>query len=96
MEDVSIPSDFTFQTNRAIKVAVSASPAAVQQGAALEITRADGRRLYRGPIKANRPVVLDAVVPSKDTNVSVRLLARDQVRTAQVDISSGNANTRFE
>lgn len=96
LEDVAVPSDFTFQTNRAIKVAVTASPAAVQQGAALEIVREDGRRLFRGPIRGNRPVVLDAVVPTKDSNVSVRLLGRDQVRTAQVDIRNGNGSTRFE
>lgn len=96
LQETAIPADFTFQTNRAIRVAVSASPAMVQQGAALEIVRADGRRLYRGPIQADRAVVLDAVIPTKDNTVSARLLARDEVRTAQIDVSSGNGVTRFE
>ena len=96
LKDVTVPADFTFQTNRAIRVAVSASPALVQQGAALELVRADGRRLYRGPIQADRAVVLDAVIPSKDDSVSARLLARDAVHTAQIDVRSGDGVARFE
>lgn len=96
LEDVTVPGDFTFQTNKPVALSVTASADAVQQGAALEIVRADGRRLYRGPIRANQPVALDVVIPSKDQQVQVRLLGRDATRTAAIDVSNGRGATRFE
>lgn len=96
LDRIEIPKDFAFVTKKPVALTVRASADAVERGAALEITREDGRRLYMGAIRPDRDVQLKLTVPSKDESVRVNLLSNDTTRSAKVMIGSGEGTAEFE
>jgi len=96
LRDVEIPADFTFATSRAVALTVAASQETLgAPSAALEVQRADGRVLYRGPLSAQTPLTLNLAVPSKDDTVKLKLSANGQEHLADVAISAEGAEHTF-
>jgi hypothetical protein len=95
--DVEVPKTFTFSTTRPVEVEVSASKAVIGRDfGALEVSRADGRVLFKGPLPADTPVLLNVSVPQKDDNINVTLIQNDVRNTAIVSVSSGRAAHAFQ
>lgn len=96
LRDVEIPADFTFATSRAVALTVSASQESIgAPAAALEVQRADGRVLYRGPLSVQTPLTLNLAVPTKDDSVKLKLSANGQEHTADVSINADGAQHTF-
>lgn len=96
LRDVQIPEDFTFATSRGVALTVAADEASIgAPSAALEVARADGRVLYRGPIAAGTPLNLNLAVPTKDNALKLKLNANGTERTAEVAISEDGINHTF-
>lgn len=95
--DVQVPEGFTFATHKPLTLTVSANQGVLSaETGALEVTRADGRILHRGPIRASQPVHLDLVIPSKDRHVDVRIAAGDRVASSRVTVDGASATEVFE
>ncbi len=96
LDRVEIPEDFGFVTKKPVALTVRASASALERGAALEITREDGRRLYMGPIQPERDVEVKLTIPAKDDAVRVNLLSNETTRSTTVMIGSGEGTAEFE
>lgn len=96
LDDIAIPEDFAFETKRPVALTVRASADVVQQGAAVEIARDDGRVLFKGPIVADRDLELKVAVPTKDRRVRVKIMNRETTRSAEIDIEGGEGAAEFE
>jgi hypothetical protein len=96
LRDIEIPQDFTFATSRAVSVTVSAAQATIgADTGALEVARADGRVLYRGPLSVSQPLTLNLAIPTKDDVVKLRLSANGQEHTAEVALGADGATHAF-
>lgn len=96
LRDIEIPEDFTFATSRAVSVTVSANSANIgAETGALEVARADGRVLYRGPLSVSQPLTLNLAIPTKDDVVKLRLSANGQEHTAEVALGADGATHAF-
>ena len=96
LRDVQIPQDFTFATSRAVSVTVSANAETLgAETGALEVARADGRVLYRGPLSVSQPLSLNLSVPTKDDVVKLRLSANGQEHTADVSLGANGGTYTF-
>ena len=96
LRDVEIPEDFTFATSRGVALTVAASQETIgAETAALEVARADGRVLYRGPLSVSQPLTLNLAVPTKDSSVMVKLNANGQEHTAEVALGTDGASHSF-
>ncbi len=96
LDRVDIPEDFSFVTKQSVALKVRAAASVVDNGAALEVKREDGRILYMGPIQAGRDVDLKLNLPTKDEAVTVTLQSNDTAQSARVMIDSGEATAEFE
>lgn len=96
LRDVEIPEDFTFATSRGVALTVAANEATIgAPTAALEVARADGRVLYRGPLSVGSPLTLNLAVPTKDDSLKLKLSANGQEHNADVVINADGANHTF-
>lgn len=96
LDRVEIPEDFSFVTKKSVALKVRAAASVVENGAALEVKREDGRILYMGPIQAGQDVDLKLNLPTKDEAVTVTLQSNDTAQSARVLIDSGEATAEFE
>lgn len=96
LRDVEIPAGFDFAASRAVSLTVRA-PAEVtgSQSAALEVTRPDGKILFRGPVHGDRLLSIDVHVPTKDEALTVKLMARGRESVASVMIIHDEATASF-
>ena len=96
LREVQVPADFTFATSKPVALTVAAESGAIggEQGA-LEVARADGKVLYRGPITAGERLALNLAIPSKDERVEITLRANDKETKASVAVINGSANQLF-
>lgn len=96
LRDVEIPADFTFATSRAVALTVGASEASIgAPTAALEVARADGAVLYRGPLSVSTPLTLNLAVPTKDSALKLKISANGQEHLAEVEIGADGAQHTF-
>ncbi len=92
LRDVTVPADFAFETTREVVVAVHARATTLGAShAALEIALPSGQVLYRGPIAAATPASLTLAVPTKDTELLLRVGAGDRWIAATAAIAAGQA-----
>lgn len=94
--EVEVPKTFTFATSRPVEVEVVATHEAIGRDVgALEVTRADGRVLFKGPLQADQAVTLNVSVPQKDDNINLTLINNEVRNSATVDVTSGRAAHAF-
>ena len=96
LREVDVPEDFTFATSRGVSltVAANADNMGVDTGA-LEVQRADGRVLYRGPLSSSQPLNLKLALPTKDNTVKLKLSANGTEQIAEVALDGNAANHTF-
>ncbi len=96
LRDVEIPADFTFATSRAVALTVGATEESIgAPTAALEVARADGAILYRGPLSVATPLTLNLAVPTKDSALKLKISANGQEHLAEVAIGADGAQHTF-
>jgi hypothetical protein len=97
LRNAPIPAGFTFQTTRSLDVTIDASSAALPGSgeALLELARADGKRLFRGVLRAGRPVHVKLALATKDDRISAVLHGDAGDRTATLDASGPSATFSF-
>lgn len=94
--EVEVPQTFTFATSRPVELEVVASHDAIGRDVgALEVTRTDGRVLFKGPLRADQPVTLNVSVPQKDDSINLTLINNDARNSATVDVTGGRAAHAF-
>jgi hypothetical protein len=93
-----IPSDFTFATTRGVELRIGVAPSLVQESgmAGVEVSRPDGKILFRGPVRADSTTRLKLAVPTKDDELQVKLWAGLAEKSARVSIASGAAAYTFQ
>jgi hypothetical protein len=95
--EVEVPKTFTFATSRPVEIEVSASRDVIGRDiGALEVSRSDGRVLFKGPLPANSPLTLNVSVPQKDDSINLTLIHNDERKSASVDVTSGRAAHAFQ
>lgn len=84
LKDVKVPPGFTFATSHSVEVNVSAQASALPaDGKSLfEMSRADGKVLYKGRIDSAKPVHVKLSVPLKDGELIATLLGPDGKMTS--------------
>jgi len=98
LDQITVPSDFTFANTRSVTVEIGASQAVLGDTgwAKLEIARPDGQVLYRGPLGANRPVQVHLAVATKDDTLPTTMITSDGGRhQVNVPVAGDTATYTF-
>ena len=98
LSQAKVPADFTFAATQSIDVTVQAGDQLLKPGqvAGVEVTRPDGKVLYRGPVFADRPARIALAIPLKDKALSMTLRFAQIEKQAMVDIVNRAASHTFE
>jgi len=96
LKEAQIPAGFTFRTSHSVDVTVAAGKTAVPVGGApIEITRPDGKLVFRGRITADRPLHLKVPLALKDKELTATLRLAGGVTTMKLPISGAAASASF-
>lgn len=73
LREVTIPSDFTFQTSRTVSVQINPSDDVFvdTKDAPVEVRRPDGAVLYRGAVRKGKPLDVEVSVPTHVESLDV-------------------------
>jgi hypothetical protein len=96
LRDITIPPGFTFETTREVVVTVSATEEKIgATHGALEIALPDGKVLYRGPLAVAQPLSINLAVPTKDTDLLLKVGSSGHWLAGTAAIASGAATFDF-
>lgn len=96
LRDIDIPPGFTFETSREVVVTVSATEEKIGGShGALEIALPDGKVLYRGPLAVAQPLSVNLAVPTKDTDLLLKVGSSGRWLAGTAAIAGGVANFDF-
>ena len=97
LENITVPADFTFAGTQPVQVSVTASASSVPaSGAMLSLLNVDGKIIFQGAVRPDRPVSAKLAFPAADTSVTAVLQAKGMAdQTARVAIKGGAAAVSF-
>ena len=96
LRDIEIPEDFTFATSRGVTLSVQVEDTAISAPmAAMEVALPSGAVIYRGPLAKGTPLNVDLSVPTKDTQLKLKLKSDSQTLEAEVAIADARAVHTF-
>lgn len=96
LKEAQIPAGFTFRTSHSVDVTLAAGKTVVPAGGApIEITRPDGKLVFRGRLTSDRPLHIKVPLALKDKELTATLRNSSGVTTMKLPISGAAAAASF-